>query len=307
MVDDDARFRETLLRPTPRRHGSVLLGRAASLFARKQTWTNGTTLRVHFAAGSPPQLVADFQRFLREDLPTLGVTVQYTTDASIAHIRVAFDPTLGNGGASAVGTAATFIKPPDPTMILGTRGVTRYVVLHEMGHALGLLHEHQHPDAGIRWDMVALRRSMPHLSAATIRRNITGTLSRSDPRIGAGPFDPASVMMYDSPAEWTLGGCCAYPRNTVTGTLSREDRRRLLALYPPPPPPATGGDDDGVAPPPHPHRMPLAVYEWVFAVFCTLVAAFLAALLTLVARRARRARRAVRTRNEEEVEREASS
>ena len=86
-------FRETLLRPPPRRYGSRLLGRAASVFAKKETWTNGRTIRIHFADASPPQLVDDFKRFLREELPPLGLRFEYTDNRRLAHIRVALTPT----------------------------------------------------------------------------------------------------------------------------------------------------------------------------------------------------------------------
>ena len=292
VVDDDRPpFRETILRAPPRRYGSKLLGRAASLFAKRQTWTNGRTLRIHFADGSPPQLVEAFQRFLREDLPPLGIAFEYTDDRRIAHIRVAFDPNM-DGGGSYVGTAATDVPNSQPTMILGTRSVTRYVVLHEFGHALGLRHEHQHPDSGIRWDMDGIRRTMPGWDDRLIRSEITDRYSRSDPRVGAGPYDEDSVMMYDIPPVWTQGGCCAKRKNLVHSSLSAEDKARLQKLYPPPsadsPPPPT---DSRPPPPPPPHspRVPLAVYEWVFWLFCALASLVLALLARLVALRARRA------------------
>lgn len=52
---------------------------------------------------------------------------------------------------------------PDPdgeTMTLGIKpGHPRFelTVLHEFGHALGLYHEHQHPEANIPWDLDAVR------------------------------------------------------------------------------------------------------------------------------------------------------
>ena len=33
----------------------------------------------------------------------------------------------------------------------------RRVVLHEFGHALGLIHEHQNPEGGIEWNEPAVK------------------------------------------------------------------------------------------------------------------------------------------------------
>ena len=57
-----------------------------------------------------------------------------------------------------VGFSRTYIgtrangRPTEWTMNLDPTNVNRVIVLHETGHALGLLHEHLNPDANIEWD-----------------------------------------------------------------------------------------------------------------------------------------------------------
>ena len=70
-------------------------------------------------------------------------------------IRISFAP---GGSSSYIGLDA-FVVPKDrPTMKLGwLKPATpdeEYdrVVLHEFGHALGAIHEHQSPHGGIPWD-----------------------------------------------------------------------------------------------------------------------------------------------------------
>ena len=50
------------------------------------------------------------------------------------------------------------------------------VVLHEFGHAIGLAHEHQNPDKGIKWNEDAVIRDLSgppnNWDVATIRHNV---------------------------------------------------------------------------------------------------------------------------------------
>jgi hypothetical protein len=77
-----------------------------------------------------------------------------------ANVRIAFDP---NGGSwSYVGQELNKIELSRPTMNLGwvsgdsdvISDAERGVILHEFGHTLGLLHEHQSP---LRGDKITLK------------------------------------------------------------------------------------------------------------------------------------------------------
>jgi len=69
-----------------------------------------------------------------------------------------------DGSWSHIGTEANEIEPRQPTMNLGwLSGLTdavsdteRGVILHEFGHVLGLLHEHQSP---LRGNKIHLKQS----------------------------------------------------------------------------------------------------------------------------------------------------
>ncbi len=77
-----------------------------------------------------------------------------------ADIRVAFQQ--GNGSWSYLGTVCRQIRVDQPTMNYGwltpdsTDDELRRVVLHEFGHALGLIHEHQSPNRPISWSRAAV-------------------------------------------------------------------------------------------------------------------------------------------------------
>ncbi|MBC7987851.1 MAG: hypothetical protein H7X93_14460 [Sphingomonadaceae bacterium] len=129
-------------------------------------------------------------------------------DVGGADIRIAFDPARGSW--SWVGTQATRIAREKPTMNLGWMTVelpedqARSVVLHEFGHAIGLIHEHLHPLHRIDWDrerVIADLRASQGWDDATISANM---FEEPPPdAVFATAFDPSSIMMYAVPEHWT--------------------------------------------------------------------------------------------------------
>ena len=88
-----------------------------------------------------------------------NLTLDFRNSGS-TDIRIAFQD--GNGSWSYLGTMCRRIDEPEPTMNYGwltpdsPEDELRRVVLHEFGHALGLIHEHQNPKGGINWNRDAV-------------------------------------------------------------------------------------------------------------------------------------------------------
>ncbi|KXJ87351.1 hypothetical protein Micbo1qcDRAFT_98944, partial [Microdochium bolleyi] len=138
--------------------------------------------------------------------------------------------------SSYVGTDAKkfVLSQKQPTMKFGqldddsTDSDVSYTVLHEFGHAIGCVHEHQANP--IKWDVDAVIAGCAQRykwSADTTRNQILNQenfreLTKTD-------FDNNSIMCYWFPAEWTLDKQSA-PVNRV---LSDNDKSFINRMYPP--------------------------------------------------------------------------
>jgi hypothetical protein len=105
----------------------------------------------------------------------------------------------------------------------------RGLVLHEFGHALGLVHEHQSPAAGVPWNKPAAYRyfgAAPfYLSPSEIDQQI---LTPYDETVtNHTQFDPQSIMVYPIPASITDGKF----QVTMNADLSPLDKSFIASQY----------------------------------------------------------------------------
>lgn len=158
-------------------------------------------------------------------------------DVSRKHIRISFE-VAPNFNQSLIGRQATMRTDPSAaTMQLGDVredvAVSRMqgVIRHEFGHALGMRHEHQHPDAGIKWNKpnVLADLSAYGWSNQKVQANIFDVLTRSYACRGAPNYDAKSIMIYPISADWTLDGYSVAANTEIVAA----DLNCLHALYEP--------------------------------------------------------------------------
>jgi serralysin len=227
-LDDEAQLRA--LQENPANVPAPAPGlplRLAALTAKK--WRPGRTLRIRFLDGEPDwqarviDSASEWTRYANLDFD-FG-------DHATPDIRITF---TGPGCSSYIGTDALSEKPNRRTMDLG--GLRNYAaeewpgyVLHEFGHAIGCVHEHQLPQAGIHWNKPAVYAYcadtydwIPEI----VDRNIFHVYDRGISNRKS--YDPKSIMIYPIPKEWTADGY-EVQRNAI---LSPSDKQLVAKIYP---------------------------------------------------------------------------
>jgi hypothetical protein len=146
-ITDKACFDRVLPNETRRpRSGRMLIlasGPTRAAFQVAKLWPNGSTIRVRFLGGTPAQEAQVKQHVVKW---TEGANLQFEFgDAANAQVRIAFND---DGAWSYIGTDALSIPAGQPTMNFGW--LDEGVVLHEFGHMIGMIHEHQNLRATTR-------------------------------------------------------------------------------------------------------------------------------------------------------------
>ena len=139
------------------------------------------------------------------------VNFVFVADPKLADVRIAFSR---RGSWSLIGKQANGVSKSEPTMNFGwltlnsTDVEVSSVVLHEFGHALGCIHEHQHPAAGIPWNKQAVYdfyAGYPNYwTKDKVDTNIFNTYGADLTSHTAKP-DPLSIMMYPIDKRLTDG------------------------------------------------------------------------------------------------------
>jgi serralysin len=215
--------------------------KARAAMLKSAFWGRGVRLRVAFMEGEVAlhKRVAEFAQLWPDETGanfSFEFWIEDDNDPANADIRITFTP--GIGSFSVLGRNAVSVHPAKRTMNLGWMTLdlpendARAVVLHEFGHALGLVHEHMNPAQAIPWNrtrvIADLRRSQGW-DDAKIEVNM---FARYDPgQIFGTDVDTLSIMMYPIAPEWTTNGYSA-PFNTFLTDL---DKALILEAYGPRP------------------------------------------------------------------------
>jgi len=132
--------------------------------------------------------------------PLVNLDISFVDNPTEADVRISFDK--DGGSWSLVGTDHLQEKNA-ATMNFGWFDVP--TVIHEFGHMIGLIHEHQNPKGQkIMWDdkkVIEWAKDSQGWSEQTTKQNIINKYDKNS--INGSDFDPLSIMLYFFPASLT--------------------------------------------------------------------------------------------------------
>jgi hypothetical protein len=198
-------------------------------------WDSGFKLRCRFLDGSKTQRrKVEAKAHLWEQYANIAIVFGDDPDAEV---RISFQ--ADDGSWSGVGKDCLnekYFPKYQPTMNFGwlkdDTDNTEYqrVVVHEFGHALGCIHEHQSPAEKLKWNKAAVYEQFSgppnYWSKADIDSNI---LEKYSPKgISYTRFDRDSIMLYQFDGSLFTDGK-GTPENTK---MSAMDKQMIAEMYP---------------------------------------------------------------------------
>ncbi|WP_438868853.1 M12 family metallopeptidase [Pseudomonas sp. L1(2025)] len=197
-------------------------------------WPQNSTITIAFMDTSPAHR-ALIQKHIEKNYAHLINLKLNFVEGTQGDIRISTSAAIA-GDWSVVGTGALTVPANEPTMHLdpqNTEDIFKMNILHEFGHALGLRHEHKHPDRTLEFNLPKIYKlymQQFNLDKIDVYEQILQKLNPAD--IIASDYDQKSIMHYN------LSRLILWKQQS-TGynfNLSNADKALLQSIYPRPKP-----------------------------------------------------------------------
>ncbi len=217
---------------TPSPYGGMMPLLGSALGYKDKYWQPGEILTIS-VLGAGDSVISFIMRAAQIWMQHANITFIYTDDWDSATCRIQLDPRLGSW--SYIGTDNLMISKGAPTMNLGwIDDDIKYddlsTVLHELGHFLGLGHEHQNPNEPIKWIVPNVMKDQTappnNWSRDQVYSNIINIPTIDE--VDATTLDRDSIMMYFFPDHWVQSGVGTKQNKQ----LSRLDKEFISLIYP---------------------------------------------------------------------------
>jgi hypothetical protein len=214
---------------------SVILPPSSIALVALKMWETGRTLKCRFLDGDATQKKkVEAKAHLWEQFANIKLKFVAAGDAEV---RISFSADAGSW--SAVGNDALverFFPKFQPTMNFGwlkantdDREYER-VVVHEFGHALGCIHEHQNPKGNLKWNKAEVYRVFSGAPNFWTKQQIDFNILQryAKEQINGSSYDPDSIMLYSFPSSLFLD----HKGTKTNTTLSAQDKAFIATMYP---------------------------------------------------------------------------
>ena len=195
-------------------------------------WDNGSTITVKFLNGGTAKVRAKIMQYANVWSTYANIRFQFVTSGN-ADVRIQCDASgLSN---SIIGTDARQVPQSNYTMRFGwftdatLDAEFSRTVVHEFGHVLGCIHEHQSPSINIPWnkDYVYAEYAQQGWDRAMVDQNIFQHYSSVITQFTA--YDKLSIMQYPITAQEVTDPSYVVGWNDV---LSEADKAFISRMYP---------------------------------------------------------------------------
>lgn len=233
LSDEEKEFLRKLKAEEPQRFRPVEPQQESADAEFSRLWPVGSTINIAFLDGSEED-----RRLVRstalEWAEQANVTFSFVADVEASEARITFREPLG----TYLGTDCLARPKSEPSMRLGLAlqvsdtEEQRFLILHDFGHLLGLIHEHQAPNAKLPWkweEVYGASSGPPNYWTRQAADLNLRPVANPPAAYKSKPFDPRSVMMYKFPDEWLETPLSGKP----SGRLSDGDIDFIRRLYPP--------------------------------------------------------------------------
>jgi hypothetical protein len=172
------------------------------------------------------------KKHAKEWMKFANIELDFKIRKKPADIRISFD--MDDGSWSFVGTDNIIVPTNEPTMNYGWLGPKtsdeeyHRTVLHEFGHALGCIHEHQNNNGSIPWDKPKAYKFYAQQGWTKEEVDEQVFAKYDADSIRGTAIDKQSIMMYPIPNSITIG-------DYIVGwnsNLSEEDKTFIGKMYP---------------------------------------------------------------------------
>lgn len=193
-------------------------------------WDNGKTIYIKFLSGSK-SMQNKIKAIAKEWEQYANLKFEFISVGQ-SNIRINLDNKGGHN--SMIGTLANNANEDERTMNFDTTDFKTFIamrrtVIHEFGHAIGMLHEHYSPVAGIEWNKDAVYSELKRTQGWDKQTVDVNLFQQYNVTYTNGTkYDAKSIMHYPIFERWTTNGFSVNWNNE----LSEGDISIIGLLYP---------------------------------------------------------------------------